>query len=245
MSSRMFEVLNQGEIEADKLAHIESRTDARPLVARSVLPSGRGDRYDEEISRLVQTIFLSGSPRIPRRLVFCSVDDPHGSAVICASAGRALAAHNESVCVLDAHANGGRLSRLLGVGEDDLLLHDGRPAHDQCIHVANQLWIAGPNTVRDESGSLISITELKFVLSRLQAMYGTVLIDSPGTRSSRDAALLGQLADAAILVIEANNTRKLAARKTKEFLERAGVQLIGTILNNRTFPIPEALYRIL
>jgi Mrp family chromosome partitioning ATPase len=76
-------------------------------------------------------------------------------------------------------------------------------------------------------------------------MYGTVLIDAPGTSSSRDAALLGQLADAAILVVEANSTRKMAARKAKEFLERAGVQLIGTILNNRTFPIPEALYKIL
>jgi Mrp family chromosome partitioning ATPase len=53
------------------------------------------------------------------------------------------------------------------------------------------------------------------------------------------------LADAAVLVVEANSTRKIAARKAKEFLERAGVQLIGTILNNRTFPIPEAVYRIL
>ena len=245
MSSRMFEVLNQREVEADKSAPIESRADAGRLVARGVLLTERSERYDEEISRLVQTIFLSGSPRIPRRLVFCGVDDAHGSALICASAGRALAARNESVCVLDAHANGARLSRLLGIHKDELLLRDGRPPHDQCIHVANQLWIAGPSTIRDESGALISISELKFVLSRLQAMYGTVLIDAPGTGSSRDAALLGQLADAAILVVEANNTRKLAARKTKEFLERSGVQLIGTILNNRTFPIPEALYRIL
>ena len=245
MSSRMFEVLNQREIEAGAPAHIQSRPDAGRLVAKGVLLSGRGDQYDEEISRLVQTVFLSGSPRIPRRLVFCGVDDPRGSSLICASAGRALAARNESVCVLDAQPHGARLSRLLGVDEDEFFLGNGRTAHDQCIPVANQLWIAGPNTVRDQSGSLISITELKFVLSRLQAMYGTVLIDAPGTSSSRDAAFLGQLADAAILVIEANSTRKLAARKTKEFLERAGVQLIGTILNNRTFPIPEVLYRIL
>jgi Mrp family chromosome partitioning ATPase len=243
--SRIFEVSNQAEVETDKPANIQSRSHAGRLVAKGVLISEGGDLYDEEISRLVQTVFLSGSPRTPRRLVFCGVDDAEGSALMCASAGRALAARNESACVVDAHVRASRLSKLLGVDDDDLLFHKELPTHDRCIRVANQLWMAGTNMVRDESGSLIPVADLKLLLSRLQAMYGTVLIDAPGTSSSRDAALLGQLADAAILVVEANSTRKMAARKAKEFLERAGVQLIGTILNNRTFPIPEALYKIL
>jgi len=240
----MFEVLNPTEIETDKLTDIEAQAGAGQLVAKGVLFSERRDRYDEEISRLVQTIFLSGSPRTPRRLVFCGVDDAEGSALVCASAGRALASRNESVCVLDAHTRGARLSRLFGVDED-VLLRKPLSSHDRCTRVSSQLWMGGVNMLRDESGSLIPFPDLKILLSKLQAMYGTVLIDAPGTSSSRDAALLGQLADAAVLVVEANSTRKMAARKSKEFLERAGVQLIVTILNNRTFPIPEVLYRIL
>jgi Mrp family chromosome partitioning ATPase len=240
----MFEVLRQTEIETDKPADIQSRGDGGALVAKGVLLSERGDQYDGEILRLVQTLFLSGSPRTPHRLVFCGVDDAEGSAMVCASAGRALVARNESVCVLNAHRRGARLSKLLGVADDDLLL-DSLPRHDRCVRVSNQLWMAGPDMVRDDSGSLIPVNELKLLLARLQGLYRTVLIDAPGTSSSRDAALLGQLADAAVLVVEANSTRKIAARKAKEFLERAGVQLIGTILHNRTFPIPEALYRIL
>ena len=244
--SRMFEVLNQREIETDEPAEIQPRSDAGRLVANGVLLSGRGDRFDEEISRLVQTVFLSGNSRTPRRLVFCGVDDTQGSSLVCASAGRALAARNESVCVLDARVHGARLSKLLGVDDnDDRALREVIPAHNRCTRVSNLLWMGGLNVVRDESGSLIPVTDLKLLLSKLQGMYGTVLIDAPGISSSRDGALLGQLADAAILVVEANSTRKMAVRKAKEFLERAGVQLIGTILNNRTFPIPEALYRIL
>jgi len=243
--TRMFEVLKQMEIETDKSADIQSRPDAERLVAKGVLLSERGDQYDDEISRLVQTVFLSGSSRTPRRLVFCGVDDADGSAVVCASVGRALATRDESVCVIDARWRGARLSRLLGVEDDDLLLRDALPRYDRCIRVVNQLWMAGPNITRDESGSLLPVSDLKLLLSRLQGTYGTVLIDAPGTNSSRDAAVLGQLADAAVLVVEANTTRKLAARKAKEFLDHAGVQLMGTILNNRTFPIPEALYRIL
>jgi len=44
-------------------------------------------------------------------------------------------------------------------------------------------------------------------------------------------------------VIEANRTRRLTARKAKETLDAAGVRLLGTVLNNRTFAIPEAIYR--
>ena len=243
--SRMFEVLKQMEIETDKSVDIQSRPDAGRLVARGVLLSERRDKYDEEISRLVQTVFLSGSSRTPRRLVFCGVDDAPGSARVCASVGRVLAARNESVCVLDARWRGAQLSKLLGLEDDELLVREALPRYDRCVRVANQLWMAGPSILRDESGSLLPVSDLKLLLSRLQGTYGTVLIDAPGTNSSRDAALLGQLGDAAVLVVEANSTRKLAARKAKEFLEHAGVQLMGTILYDRTFPIPEALYRIL
>jgi Mrp family chromosome partitioning ATPase len=69
-----------------------------------------------------------------------------------------------------------------------------------------------------------------------------VLIDAPGTIVCGDAAILGQVADAAVLVIEANSTRRLSARKAKEALDAAGVRLLGTVLHNRSFPIPETLY---
>jgi len=55
--------------------------------------------------------------------------------------------------------------------------------------------------------------------------------------------LLGQLADGMILVLEAHNTRRVAARRTKEILEASNVRLLGTVLNGRTFPVPERIYR--
>ena len=51
------------------------------------------------------------------------------------------------------------------------------------------------------------------------------------------------VADAAILVIEANSTRRLTARKAKESLDAAGVRVLGTVLHNRSFPIPGWVYR--
>jgi Mrp family chromosome partitioning ATPase len=70
-----------------------------------------------------------------------------------------------------------------------------------------------------------------------------ILIDAPGTSISSDALTLAQISDAVILVIEANKTRRIAALKAKNMFDVAGVRLLGTILNNRTLPIPESVYR--
>ncbi len=241
--SSAFELLRQAEVDAEQASTIPSRADLGRPIAKGKMLKEPGNYFNEEISRLVQTMFLSGNSRAPRQLVFCGVDDGKGSTIVCANTGRALAARGESVCLLDAHAREPRLARFFGVEERELIPREGLATRERCVQLSPHLCLAGANMVRDDSGALASVTDLKILLAKLQGIHGTVLIDAPATGTSRDAALLGQVADAAILVIEANKTRKIAARKAKEFLERSGVQLLGSVLNNRTFPIPEALYR--
>jgi Mrp family chromosome partitioning ATPase len=59
---------------------------------------------------------------------------------------------------------------------------------------------------------------------------------------SVDAAILGQVAGGTVLVIDADRTRRIAARKAKEFLDTADIKLLGTVLYNRSFSIPKMLY---
>jgi Mrp family chromosome partitioning ATPase len=55
--------------------------------------------------------------------------------------------------------------------------------------------------------------------------------------------LLSRWTDGVVLVLEANATRRDAARRVKEILNAANVSVLGVVLNNRTFPIPDVLYR--
>ena len=54
---------------------------------------------------------------------------------------------------------------------------------------------------------------------------------------------LCNMCEAAVLVLTANVTRREAALKAKEQLLRQGVTLLGTVLDQRTMPIPESIYR--
>lgn len=63
--------------------------------------------------------------------------------------------------------------------------------------------------------------------------------------SIRDAIapLFLEIADGAVLTITAHKTRREAALRAKQVLEQFKVKLIGTVLDGRTFPIPESIYR--
>jgi Mrp family chromosome partitioning ATPase len=54
---------------------------------------------------------------------------------------------------------------------------------------------------------------------------------------------MAQSADGMILVLSAQKTRRIAARKIKDVLDAAHVRVLGTVLCDREFPIPERIYR--
>jgi Mrp family chromosome partitioning ATPase len=46
-----------------------------------------------------------------------------------------------------------------------------------------------------------------------------------------------------VLIVEANRSRRETVRRAKGQLETAHVRILGAVLDQRTFPIPEKLYR--
>jgi Mrp family chromosome partitioning ATPase len=79
-------------------------------------------------------------------------------------------------------------------------------------------------------------------LKELRAMFDYVLVDASAMNSSNDAIVLGAVSDGAILVLKANSSRKETARNAVQGFQAAKVRILGAVLNQRTFPIPEAIY---
>jgi len=80
-------------------------------------------------------------------------------------------------------------------------------------------------------------------LAELRNEFEYAVIQGPAAGLSSEAALLGELADGIVLVLGANSTRKVTARKIKSTLETMRSRILGTVLSERAFPIPEWIYR--
>ncbi len=241
--SRNFELLTQLEAEVPAPA-LPTKPKANGPVVIALERSDSADAGRDETLRLVQRVFLSTNGSGPRQVVFCGAEGDNGSSDVCASAGRTLAANTSLlVCLVDAHVRSPRLSRMFAASKTSSSSGISDPGCDKCVQIDGNLWLAGTDLLTDNHGSLLSVEELRDRLAQLQGRFEFVLIDAPGAAVSGDAAILGKAADAVILVIEANSTRRLTARRAKETLDAAGVRLLGTVLHNRKFPIPRGLYK--
>lgn len=237
--SRNFELLSQLEAEFPfERPVIEDVPAASAKSSDGVLHTVNG----REFVTLAQTIFLSGDANVPHEVVLCGVDRGNGSSEICINLGRALAkCSSRPVCLIDANVQTARLEKLLNTGR---LIPLPDKDEDLCRNLEPNLWLAelgGPGA--QKGAGLPSARHMKERFTALRKRFDFILIDAPGANVGGDASVLGQISGGAILVIEANATRKAAALKAKQSLETTNVRILGSVLNNRTFPIPERLYR--
>ena len=196
-----------------------------------------------EVLRLVHTLFLSGGTNSPRQVLFCGVGEGNVSARVCAQAGEVLASEVPlPVCVVDAKVHAPSLHRFFHANGAYEYRGNGS-GRLYARQIGDNLWLISPGGLHLNGSSGCGAEPLRSRLQELRKEFAYVLIDAEPVGQQTDAAVLGQATDGVVLVLDANATRRVAALSAKEAFEAAGVRLLGTVLNNRTFPIPENLYR--
>jgi protein-tyrosine kinase len=251
--SRNFELLQQAEAERRLSPILELRSEPALVSERKEEPEHSFDSSwdrlaQEESLKLVQRIFLQNGPQSTRAVAFAGIDQGNGCTRVCANAALTLATSvSGSVCLVDANLRAPGLATLFGVGNHygftDALRREGpiRSFMHQ-LQPENLLLLSCGSSVSDSSVFLDS-ERLKARLAELRETVDYTLIDAPPLIKYADGSLLGHLVDGVILVLEANSTRRESALTVTENLRAAGVQVLGAVLNKRTFPIPELLYR--
>lgn len=202
----------------------------------------------EEEAKLVQRLFLLSRREVPRVVVFCGLGHGDGAVRICARAGESLASQTGSaVCVVEGNLHSPSMHQYFGAddfrGLTDAVLESG-PIRDFVHRLpGRKLSVLSAGSRCGEAQALWKSERLRSRIAELRAEFSYVLINGPPVNLHVDAMLLGQMADGVILILESNVTRRETARTAKENLAAANVKLLGAVLNNRTFSIPDSLYR--
>jgi len=191
---------------------------------------------EEQVRGLVRQIFLSGWPKPTRQVAFCAVNEDTDVSELCTRVASALA---EEV-VADVCLVGRGETTLIHDRESDLQFRRTgfRRSSGQ---ISSNLWIV-PQELLWDSGRDVA-AGLCRQLEALNREFEFSVIQGPAVGTHRRAALLGRYCDGMVLTLEAESTRRVAAQRAKELLSAAGVNLLGTVLCSRTFPIPDAIYR--
>jgi len=255
--SKNFELLQQAGISVEsEIADFPKRKADFPSIEREAgreqpqAKAGPDRLAGEESLKLVQRIFLAQGARRPRTVVFVGIDRGNGCSRICADAARVLANNvSGSVCLVEANLRWPSLPQFFGVTNhwgltDALLREDPICGFAQQLHPDN-LWLLSCGSLDADSPNLLNSARLKPRLEELRTEFDYVLVDVPPINHYSDAISLGQLADGVAIVLEAHSTRRQSALKAVTTLQAAQIPILGAVLNKRTFPIPEMLYRLL
>jgi len=202
----------------------------------------------EEEMKLVQRIFPGTDENSPRMALFAGLEGEAGCASICARAGEILAARAEGpVCIVDANFRSPFLHRYFGLENEKGLVESTFESGSIQSFVQQipepDLWLMPSGKAATNLRFPAMADGLRVRIAELRETFRYVVIHSGPLRLETSAMLLSRWTDGVVLVLEANATRRDAARRVKDNLDAAGVSVLGVVLNNRTFPIPEAIYR--
>lgn len=80
------------------------------------------------------------------------------------------------------------------------------------------------------------------VLNNLKNSYDFILVDSPAFLSSSTAALMTKNFDGLVVVVQCKKTKKQIVQQVMNKIELLGGNVIGTVMNYRTYYLPRWLY---
>jgi Mrp family chromosome partitioning ATPase len=248
--SRNFELLNQiGKAEV----MLQLDTEAKTLPPVDVFPSSvpaleLDGMVRDEVSKLVHRLFFLPGAEAPRQVVFTGTETGNGTTWICAHASEMLAAHGApSVCVVDCNLRAPALHRKFGV-DNDLGLADALLGAEPIRQYARQLsrrnlWLISSGTSSETALPLLTSDRMQARISELKAEFDYVLMDVAAINSYDDCRVLARFAEGVVLVLKANSSRRDSTRDTIQELRASNVRVLGTVLNQRTFPIPDRIYK--
>lgn len=248
--SRNFHILHR-EVPEPATREVPIKPEAVPPPASAGYPYSCNAVVEDEITKLVQRVFVfPDSERSPVAVAFCGVDEGAGCSWVCTHASRILAQQvSGRICIIDGNDRSPSLHQKFRV-ENGLGFAEAMRCSTPISGFIRPTWIGNLWLMtcgapeKSASGSP-DPARLRSRFADLRHEFDYLLIDTPPINSDADAVAIGQLADGIILIVGSNSTRREPARIARERFNAARIPVLGAVLNRRTYPIPDALYRIL
>ncbi|MFZ0958470.1 MAG: hypothetical protein WAN60_19160 [Candidatus Sulfotelmatobacter sp.] len=208
----------------------------------------------EQLRGLVQRIFFSQATARMRQVVISAAESRTDVSDICLQVGEVLSQETSASVVVVAGDASGSAGLPTGLSSSDGQVPDNPKRSALATRVYGNLWMTPGLRRRDAAGDLArGVGNARGEMTGSAAWYSRLcdfrrefeysILEGPAAGESSDSAIAAQVADGMILVLTAHGTRRATVHRIQETLKSTQTHLLGTILAERRFPIPEGIYR--
>lgn len=191
----------------------------------------------EQIRGLVRQVFFANPGRPVRHVAVGTLDPETELRSLCRGVAESLASQTASSVAIV-----GEYPRVVPapLAEERKDAAPVLPLHRIAHRCGTNLWLVPCGTGPDQAGTS---SALHSYLGQVRREFEYAVIQAPLVGESDESIAKAQIADGIILALSARYTRRATARQVKKTLEAAQARILGTVLCDRIFPMPEALYR--
>jgi succinoglycan biosynthesis transport protein ExoP len=215
------------------IVHLEGSTYPEKLITHQSGHSPAGEAY----RMLRSNIQFTSNGRPVRTLLVTSASPMEGKSVTLANMGVVFAQNGLRTILVDSDLRRPVLHKIFQipnrVGLSNTLLAPVAKLNEEAIQPTEienlRVMTSGP--LPPNPSELLGSARMSQLIGELAEIADAVIFDSPPVLSTTDAALLANRLDATILVTYAGHTRREAALRAVDQLQRAGSNLLGGVVN--------------
>lgn len=170
-----------------------------------------------------------------RVLLFTSSMTEEGKTTSISNAAVSFALEGKKVLLMECDLRKARIHEVFNLPQFPGLtnLLSEKKALQSVVKVLDELpnlhvLVSGP--LPPDPAEMLGSRAFEKLIDDARKIYDMILIDAPPVLAVTDAAVLSRLADGVVLVLAAKETKKEAARKVKQALEKVGANILGVLL---------------
>jgi len=206
------------------------------------------DEARDAVEQLWGSIFFSPERTAPKTIVVTAAESEEGVTHIASALAltSSSAEHGMNVVLVDFNIRRPKIAQIFGVepspGVIDVIAGDAQTSA-AVVHTQ----IPGLDVLPSSSAGQDSISShpgqnIANMIRELSEKYDQVIIDAPPVNRYATVQAIAGMTDGVILVVKAGVTRRESIAESKKRVELAQGKIIGVVLNQRVFPIPDFLY---
>ncbi|MBI5739903.1 MAG: hypothetical protein HZA16_04200 [Nitrospirae bacterium] len=220
--------------------------------SKDLLLGNDGPQSDESYvvsyRNLSENIFLSFRNKNLKSILVADTEGCRETAFIICNIGSYLAAHHgDKVLIIDANLRSSSISGVLGIqntpGIVDVL--EGKAGlNDAIVEISPGLYVLPSGNTSLNPVAYLESSGMSKLMSGAKELFGMIFVSSPDLLNFTDATVLAAYTEGVAVVINEGRTRRIIFQRAVDPLLKNKTNIIGIIVNNRTYVIPRFIYKM-
>jgi capsular exopolysaccharide synthesis family protein len=153
----------------------------------------------------------------------------------------------QKVLIIDANIKAPTFYKLLNISNNPGLIDliEGKEKLDNIVHnIDANIDVVTSGGSLQHSSAILECSKMAEIIEYGKNNYSMVLVNYACLKHYCDAVVLSTIADGVVFLINEGKSRRQDVNEAVNFIKQKNIAIIGAVLNNRTFVIPKAIYKL-